>query len=327
MGTHPIFESDFDCLTDERMEVLKSEQNIINLNDHIKYDISIKHVDLSKNNIAYIPDEFGNLLNLKSLNLSKNRLDEKSFPQVLSRLQMLEELNLSGNNLTEFPSFILDLPRLKVLHLAENQIQSVPADIGRLNQLERLYLGKNCLREIPRQIESISGLRVLSLANNHLQSVPVEIGNLNSLVSLQLHQNKINYLPRCIVELDGLEELSLRGNPLISRFVRDLTYSPSSLVELAGRQVVTSGLPIINLPLQLKNRLSSAKCCPNPNCSGVYFDQQYKQIKFADFCGRYRMPLLQFLCSPNCMVDTDYDSSSSSDGEYNPIRMRRVLLG
>ena len=47
------------------MEVLKSEQNIINLNDHIKYDISIKHVDLSKNNIAYIPDEFGNLLNLK----------------------------------------------------------------------------------------------------------------------------------------------------------------------------------------------------------------------------------------------------------------------
>ena len=146
---------------------------------------------------------------------------------------MLEELNLSGNNLTEFPSFILDLPRLKVLHLAENQIQSVPADIGRLNQLERLYLGKNCLRDIPRQvnfsffsnfplgrknfeiikifqIESITGLRVLSLANNHLQSVPVEIGNLNSLVSLQLHQNKINYLPRCIVELAGLEELSLR---------------------------------------------------------------------------------------------------------------------
>ena len=86
------------------------------------------------------------------MNLSKNRLDEKSFPQVLSRLQMLEELNLSGNNLTEFPSFILDLPRLKVLHLAENQIQSVPADIGRLNQLERLYLGKNCLRDIPRQV-------------------------------------------------------------------------------------------------------------------------------------------------------------------------------
>jgi len=84
-----------DKRVDERMEVLKSEQNIINLNDHIIYDISIKHVDLSKNNIAYIPDEFGNLLNLKSLNLSKNRLDEKSFPQVLSRLQMLEELNLS----------------------------------------------------------------------------------------------------------------------------------------------------------------------------------------------------------------------------------------
>ena len=72
--------------------------------------------------------------------------------------------------------------------------------------------------------------------------------------------------------------INFRGNPLISRFVRDLTYSPSSLVELAGRQVVSSGLPISNLPSQLKTRLSSAKCCPNPDCSGVYFDQQYKQV-------------------------------------------------
>ena len=80
--------------------------------------------------------------------------------------------------------------------------------------------------------------------------------------------------------LKAHSKTEFRGNPLISRFVRDLTYSPSSLVELAGRQVVSSGLPISNLPLQLKARLSSAKCCPNPDCSGVYFDQQYKQVSF-----------------------------------------------
>jgi hypothetical protein len=135
----------------------------------------------------------------------------------------------------------------------------------------------------------------------------------------------------------------LRGNPLISRFVRDLTYSPSSLVELAGRQVVQSRLDPSCLPIQLYKRIGSAKCCPNPACSGVYFDNQYKQvikgdiqlnilnnfqIKFADFCGRYRMPLLQFLCSPSCMVDDSSDETSgTSDDEYNPRVMRRVLLG
>ena len=58
------------------MEVLKSEQNIINLNDHITYDITIKHVDLSKNNIAYIPDEFGNLLNLKVFIIIQSKLTQ-----------------------------------------------------------------------------------------------------------------------------------------------------------------------------------------------------------------------------------------------------------
>jgi len=161
-----------------------------------------------------------------------------------------------------------------------------------------------------------------------MQAVPVEIGDLTNLISLQLHQNKINYLPKCIVELASLETLSLRGNPLISRFVRDLTYSPSSLVELAGRVVVQSKLDSSQLPAQLKQRIGSAKCCPNPACAGVYFDNQYKQIKFADFCGRYRMPLLQFLCKPSCMIeDSSDETSGTSDDEYNPRVMRRVLLG
>ena len=83
-----------------------------------------------------MPDELGMLLNLKTLNLSRNQLDEKSFPQTMTRLQMLEEVNLSSNNLTEIPSFILELPRLKVLHMAENRLTSIPESIGRLTTLE-----------------------------------------------------------------------------------------------------------------------------------------------------------------------------------------------
>lgn len=151
---------------------------------------------------------------------------------------------------------------------------------------------------------------------------------MHSLVCLQLHNNKLNYLPRGIVELEMLEELSLRGNPLINRFVRELAYSPPSLLELAGRAVINNKQSFERAPREIISRLQSAKCCPNPACGGVYFDLQYKQIKFADFCGRYRMPLLQFLCSPNCLTpESEESSSSSSDDDYNPARMRRVLLG
>jgi hypothetical protein len=69
------------------------------------------------------------------------------------------------------------------------------------------------------------------------------------------------------------------GNPLINRFVREITYSPPSLLELAGRSVIHHQVDTKKLPSSLKQRLSHAKCCPNPNCDGVYFDNLYRQVK------------------------------------------------
>jgi len=332
MGTHPIFESDFDCLTEntETMEFAQfSSRELFSVPQEVVNKISTKELDLSKNNISVLENEFGNLLNLKKLNLSKNKLDEKSFPSTLRRLVFLEELNLSGNCLTEIPPFVFTLPRLKVLHLAENKISKISPQIGNLISLERLYLGNNQLKDIPRQVASIKNMKLLSLANNKLTAIPEEFCYMDELIILQLHNNNLHFLPRGIVELEKLEELSLRGNPLVNRFVRELTYSPPSLVELAGRGVINNRIPFDSAPRDIINRLSSAKCCPNPACGGVYFDSQYKQIKFADFCGRYRMPLMQFLCSPNCMTEDSEESSSSSDDELpiNPARLRRVLLG
>ena len=127
------------------MEISKVDENIVDVSASMVFDLAIKQLDLSKNRISYLPDQLGDLLNLKVLNLSRNQLDEKSFPQSMQRLQMLEEVNLSSNNLTEIPSFILDLPRIKVLHIAENRITSLPEKIGQMTSLERLYVGKNLM--------------------------------------------------------------------------------------------------------------------------------------------------------------------------------------
>lgn len=67
-----------------------------------------------------------------------------------------------------------------------------------------------------------------------------------------------------------LQELSLRGNPLVVRFVKDMTYDPPSLLELAGRTVKTRNLCYSeqDLPADLVRYLDLASKCPNPKCGG-----------------------------------------------------------
>ena len=63
--------------------------------------------------------------------------------------------------------------------------------------------------------------------------------------------------------------------------------------------------------------------------SGVYFTSRVKHVKFVDFCGKYHIPLQEYLCSPTC---TDYPAiwSSSSEDESEEevdIKIKKVLLG
>lgn len=66
--------------------------------------------------------------------------------------------------------------------------------------------------------------------------------------------------------------------------------------------------------------------------SGVYFTSRVEHVKFVDFCGKYRLPLLQYLCSPQCRTTPAvYHSSSDTETDEEEAmanaRLRRVLLG
>jgi hypothetical protein len=80
-------------------------------------------LDLSNNNSrwsprrrVYIhPGTFNNCQTVTKL-LMKNMNITKLDSSVFSTLQSLEELDLSDNNITEFPWAVIDLPKLKILH-------------------------------------------------------------------------------------------------------------------------------------------------------------------------------------------------------------------
>ncbi|KFM62887.1 Leucine-rich repeat-containing protein 58, partial [Stegodyphus mimosarum] len=295
---------------------------------------NLKHIDLSNNFLTEINEAVFELTQLNILIARNNFLGDFSLPKKFGQLHNLEELNLSGNLFKTVPPEIIDIHSLKSLYMGGNQLEEVPRDIWKLEKLEVLYLGGNNLKDIPAEMGRLHFLRSLVLCENQLQSLPSTISCLRRLRSLSLHKNQLTTLPPEIVTLKGLVELSLRDNPLVVRFVQDMTYDPPSLRELSARSIKQFRVPYKDkdLPPNLVYYLKSACRCVNPKCRGVYFDVRVEHIKFVDFCGKYRIPLLQYLCSPRCSTTPAIGSvsdttSSDDDSDIPESRLRRVLLG
>nr|CAB3263545.1 leucine-rich repeat and IQ domain-containing protein 4-like [Phallusia mammillata] len=315
------------------VEEIDASHNLIS-KFHPKFICSFKHLiklKVCSNCLSEIPAQLSNLTMLKELYVTNNRLT--FLPPELCRLQ-LEVLNLSGNMFKVFPPVLCQMVQLKTLLMGGNGLREIPKHITNLIQLEVLYLGGNAIRFIPNEIGDMLSLNALSLCDNQLTAIPTSFSKLTNLKSLSLHNNVLHYLPREVLSLVSLAELSLRGNPLVARFAHDLAYDPPTLFEIASRSIALSGTNYTTscLPPQLIQHLNSASKCPNPKCAGVYFEHKYKQIKFVDFCGKYRLPLMQYLCSPEC-ISSGTSSAASSEYETedeeersNDI-IRRVLLG
>ncbi|XP_076438545.1 leucine-rich repeat-containing protein 58-like [Babylonia areolata] len=289
------------------------------------------NLDISNNNAKTLCDELCQLRHLRTFVAKNNMLNSSALPKDFGLLQSLEVVNFSGNQFTDLAPQLTELPRLKCLYLGGNRLVELSSRVKNMQQLEVLYLGGNRLTEIPTEVGSLQRLVGLNLSDNCLQSLPASLVNLRRLQSLNLHNNCLQTLPPQIIALN-LVELSLRKNPLVHRFVQDLVYNPPSLLELSGRVVKIEKIRYTrdDLPLNLIRYLDSAQRCVNPQCKGVYFTSRVEHVKFVDFCGKYRLPLLQYLCSPSCTTSSPSFSVTDSDSEEEDCareRMRRVLLG
>ncbi|MBA0790998.1 hypothetical protein Gohar_015606 [Gossypium harknessii] len=114
--------------------------------DHIECKGStVTSLDLSDINLRSISPTFGDLLDLKILNLHNTSLSGAT--QNLGSLQHLEKLNLSFNQLTSFGSDMNGLVNLRVLDLHNNSLQGiVPDSLGELKNLHLLNLENNKLQ-------------------------------------------------------------------------------------------------------------------------------------------------------------------------------------
>lgn len=106
-----------------------------------------------------------------------------------------------------------------------------------------------------------------------------------------------------------------------------MALTPPTLMELAARMVKSTGIEVQpgDVPQTTLEYLNCANCCVNPKCKGVFFDNRVEHIKFVDFCGKYRVPLLQYLCSSKCIEHEEEQRPHRSNA--SGYMMRKVLLG
>ncbi len=206
-----------------------------------------------------IPTEIGNLINLEYFSLNGPLLTG-TIPATIVNLKKLHSLLLFGTNLTGNFVDICQLTELKSLWLQGNPLLfggTIPNEIGNLTKLNQLLLANcNLTGEIPPSLYNLTQLKDLDLQGNNLEgSISSNIGNMKELSQLMLSMNKFTgKLPDIISTLSQLSFITLDLNNF-SQTIPDL----SNLSALTGLRISYNNFyfaDFVNQFSNYKNKLS-----------------------------------------------------------------------
>lgn len=173
----------------------------------------LKVLFMNKNKISDLEkNTFSGLESLRVLSLSENHLKEIRDDAVFHPLQNLEQLDLSGNELTTLsPAALSGLLNLRSLHLQRNRFQVVPSQaLSGLTALLQLDLSGNDLQgSLAEGSLALPSLHDLNLHSNAIESLsPRSVSG--TLRSLDLSSNRLSAIPA--LDLPDLEQLTIGRN-------------------------------------------------------------------------------------------------------------------
>lgn len=169
-----------------------SAMNLSAVPPFIKDMVNLQYLDLSDNFIECRLDGSEFPSSLRSLKLDNNELTEFSFegfsdialanlnilylernhlsavPIGLHKATKLYDLNLRGNQIKNLRGFVAP-PKLSLLNLADNGMESMEIESGALGQCLRLNLANNKLKSIPASVFELTSLKYLDIKENDLE--------------------------------------------------------------------------------------------------------------------------------------------------------------
>eukprot|EP01062_Namystynia_karyoxenos_P073707 TRINITY_DN70521_c0_g1_i1.p1 TRINITY_DN70521_c0_g1~~TRINITY_DN70521_c0_g1_i1.p1 ORF type:complete len:308 (+),score=97.72 TRINITY_DN70521_c0_g1_i1:71-994(+) len=182
----------------------------------------LRVADLSVNRLVALDERFIATFNqLKQLILHHNQIGDIS-PVV--QLAQLEVLDCSHNQLTVLPA-LSGLRSLKELNLGNNSIAycNAAAFTG-TPRLRVLDLSANRLETLPESLFSLGRLEHLNVADNELAVLGdgEQVAQLKELRYLECERNRIVALPEELFAATKLNQLGLEGNPLTLEQLKDM---------------------------------------------------------------------------------------------------------
>ncbi|MEH1942797.1 MAG: leucine-rich repeat domain-containing protein [Nostoc sp.] len=155
-----------------------------------------------------------------------------------------QELDLSGQELTELPVEIGKLKQLESLILGKkvkgyefigdrvlqkvsgNNLKTLPLELLGLPNLRKLDISGNPLESISDVVTQIVHLEELILIRVELTEIPDALANLTNLTQLDLNSNQITQIPEALANLTNLTQLYLHFN--------QITQIPEALANLTN---------------------------------------------------------------------------------------------
>ncbi|XP_065916963.1 leucine-rich repeat serine/threonine-protein kinase 1-like isoform X2 [Dysidea avara] len=204
-------------------------------------------VDLSRTLLSQLPVELFTLGQLYTLNVSDNKLSELPFSKLPSDYwpNLLQELNVSHNNLQHIPSELFTLPCLKTLNVSHNPLKSLPSEwwttksIVTLNlshtHLENLSINSK-LSSAPKELLATSPPRSVicgQYSTLDMNAIPCKVNSKKEslLQYLNCSNCKIGVFPSLLAFFfPNLELLNISSNKLQSCCA--VNEFPSSLIDL-----------------------------------------------------------------------------------------------
>ena len=174
------------------------------------------NIQETMSNLSF-PASIGNLVNLQSIEISDG--EGVIFPDEIGKLQQLEIFNTANVVMDEFPAGLTNCKNLKELSLYGRNYTEIPeqiSDLANLERMELLFLPTGC--RIPDSIGQLTKLKYLSTYSVYyndldkevgITQLPESIGNCTELEELNLTGASITSLPKSITKLKKLTKLDL----------------------------------------------------------------------------------------------------------------------
>jgi Leucine-rich repeat (LRR) protein len=231
LGVFEIFEGDFDHV---KLLDVKGAR-IQEIPQGLTLCTSLTDLELNENYISCISDEFCECWSLRKASFSNNRISNHMNMNI-ANLQLLADVDVSGNFLSVVPEAIFKIPNIQIINISNNRIPGFKVPVNAWQSLTQLDISKNLFSELPVSLFDVVGIKVLLVAHNSLSymqqhfnafqkltnldisSNAVEnIEGLQQLVflkSLNASKNKINTVSHHFGGFSDLQELKLDGNTL-----------------------------------------------------------------------------------------------------------------